>query len=287
MNPSPVVALNRAVAVSRVRGPADALLSIEALKLDGYYLFHTVRGHLLLELSRHAEAAGLLPRSAEVPLLRTGAAIHPQKDGILLARRLIRQRKQIGNHILHVGASEFIRRHGSARRHFLRVLEMLNHPGFVAPLRQPVQAGPILPPTPFIEWQPRRHSSGRSARLPRRKSGAVSTTSPFSGVKPQHQREQIFQLRIAQVHRLHHTARVSPRRDLEVRHQPVRIMPFAGVEQIRPGLRCIARHVVAAVAVLLAEIMDTRPFPRASTASTASGPEKSIGVGGGLRRGAA
>ena len=57
MNPSPVVALNRAVAISRVRGPADALHSIEALKLDGYYLFHTVRGHLLLELSRHAEAA--------------------------------------------------------------------------------------------------------------------------------------------------------------------------------------------------------------------------------------
>jgi RNA polymerase sigma-70 factor, ECF subfamily len=57
MNPSPVVALNRAVAISRVRGPADALLSIETLKLDGYYLFHTVRGHLLLELSRHAEAA--------------------------------------------------------------------------------------------------------------------------------------------------------------------------------------------------------------------------------------
>jgi RNA polymerase sigma-70 factor (ECF subfamily) len=58
MNPSPVVALNRAVAVSRVRGPADALLSIEALKkMDGYYLFHTVRGHLLLELNRYAEAA--------------------------------------------------------------------------------------------------------------------------------------------------------------------------------------------------------------------------------------
>ena len=61
MNASPVVALNRAVAIARVRGPAEALRSIEPLArepaLTGYYLFLAVRGHLLLELGRRAEAA--------------------------------------------------------------------------------------------------------------------------------------------------------------------------------------------------------------------------------------
>jgi RNA polymerase sigma-70 factor (ECF subfamily) len=61
MNPSPVVALNRAVAIARVRGAAEALESIEPLgndpKLRGYYLFLAVRGHLLLDLGRRAEAA--------------------------------------------------------------------------------------------------------------------------------------------------------------------------------------------------------------------------------------
>ena len=79
MNPSPVVALNSAVAISRVRGPAEALLSIEALSSDGYYLFHTVRGHLLLELSRPCRSGRLLPRSVEMPLLGTGKKIHPRE----------------------------------------------------------------------------------------------------------------------------------------------------------------------------------------------------------------
>jgi RNA polymerase sigma-70 factor (ECF subfamily) len=59
MNPSAVVALNRAVAIERVRGPAHALASIEPLsadaKMSGYYLYLAVRGHLLIELGRRAE----------------------------------------------------------------------------------------------------------------------------------------------------------------------------------------------------------------------------------------
>ena len=58
---SPVVALNRAVAVAKVHGPARALAALEPLesdpKLRDYYLLLAVRGHLLLELSRRAEAA--------------------------------------------------------------------------------------------------------------------------------------------------------------------------------------------------------------------------------------
>ncbi len=57
LNPSPVVALNRAVAIARVRGAAEALQSIESLNLPGYYLLLAVRGHLLLELGRCMEAA--------------------------------------------------------------------------------------------------------------------------------------------------------------------------------------------------------------------------------------
>jgi RNA polymerase sigma-70 factor, ECF subfamily len=56
MNSSPVVALNRAVAIARVRGAAAALESIEPLQLPGYYLLLAVRGHLLFDLGRRAEA---------------------------------------------------------------------------------------------------------------------------------------------------------------------------------------------------------------------------------------
>ncbi len=61
INPSPVVALNRAVAVAKVQGAATALALIAPLegnpKLRDYYLLPAVRGHLLLELGRREEAA--------------------------------------------------------------------------------------------------------------------------------------------------------------------------------------------------------------------------------------
>jgi RNA polymerase sigma-70 factor, ECF subfamily len=55
--PSPVVALNRAVAVAEVFGPAAALTSIDELKLADFYLFHSIRAHLLRRLGRDIEAA--------------------------------------------------------------------------------------------------------------------------------------------------------------------------------------------------------------------------------------
>jgi RNA polymerase sigma-70 factor, ECF subfamily len=55
--PSPVVALNRAVAVAEVEGPAAALALVDGLELDGYHLFHAVRADLLRRLGRGAEAA--------------------------------------------------------------------------------------------------------------------------------------------------------------------------------------------------------------------------------------
>jgi RNA polymerase sigma-70 factor (ECF subfamily) len=58
LQPSPVVTLNRAVAVSRVRGPEAALALIEPLErpLAGYFHFFGVRGSLLQQLGRREEA---------------------------------------------------------------------------------------------------------------------------------------------------------------------------------------------------------------------------------------
>jgi RNA polymerase sigma-70 factor, ECF subfamily len=54
---SPVVALNRAVAVAELHGPAEALELLDALAgLDGYRLLHSTRAELLRRLGRAAEA---------------------------------------------------------------------------------------------------------------------------------------------------------------------------------------------------------------------------------------
>ncbi len=58
LQPSPVVTLNRAVAISKVHGPQDALTLIEPLaqELSGYFHFHGVRGALLMQLGRPGDA---------------------------------------------------------------------------------------------------------------------------------------------------------------------------------------------------------------------------------------
>ncbi|HUX71130.1 MAG TPA: sigma-70 family RNA polymerase sigma factor [Cellulomonadaceae bacterium] len=57
MAPSPVVALNRAVAVAETDGPAAALALLEPLDLDRYQVFHAVRADLLGRLGRYDDAA--------------------------------------------------------------------------------------------------------------------------------------------------------------------------------------------------------------------------------------
>ncbi|WP_199752377.1 RNA polymerase sigma factor [Actinoplanes sp. ATCC 53533] len=64
--PTPVVALNRAVAIAEVSGPAAALPLVEALDLDRYHLFHAIRADLLKRLGRRAEAAAAYTRAAEL-----------------------------------------------------------------------------------------------------------------------------------------------------------------------------------------------------------------------------
>jgi RNA polymerase sigma-70 factor (ECF subfamily) len=57
LSPTPIVALNRAVAVAEVRGPAAALDVLDTLDLDAYHLFHATRADLLRRLDRVDEAA--------------------------------------------------------------------------------------------------------------------------------------------------------------------------------------------------------------------------------------
>lgn len=69
--PTPVVALNRAVAVAEVEGAHAALALVEATELTDYYLFHAIRAELLSRLGRDVEAAG----AYEAAINRTDNAI--------------------------------------------------------------------------------------------------------------------------------------------------------------------------------------------------------------------
>ncbi len=65
VSPTPVVALNRAVAVAEVDGPEAGLALVDALDLDGYYVFHAIRADLLRRLGRNAEAAAAYAAAIE------------------------------------------------------------------------------------------------------------------------------------------------------------------------------------------------------------------------------
>jgi RNA polymerase sigma-70 factor (ECF subfamily) len=77
--PTPVVALNRAIATGEVEGPAAALELVDELDLERYYPFHATRADLLQRLGRESEAAieyeraaALAPTDAEREFLRRG-----------------------------------------------------------------------------------------------------------------------------------------------------------------------------------------------------------------------
>jgi predicted RNA polymerase sigma factor len=69
-SPSPVVELNRAVAVSMAQGPAPALDIVDAIAsepaLRDYHLLPSVRGDLLARLGRTADARAEFARAAEL-----------------------------------------------------------------------------------------------------------------------------------------------------------------------------------------------------------------------------
>ena len=77
--PTPVVALNRAIAIGEVQGAATALALVDELTLDHYHPFHATRADLLRRLGRHSEAAAaykraaaMAPTEAERDFLRLG-----------------------------------------------------------------------------------------------------------------------------------------------------------------------------------------------------------------------
>jgi RNA polymerase sigma-70 factor (ECF subfamily) len=83
VTPSPIVALNRAVAVSMASGPAAGLVLVDALTrepaLASYHLLPSVRGDLLVKLGRAAEARAELTRAAAL-------ARNARERTLLLAR---------------------------------------------------------------------------------------------------------------------------------------------------------------------------------------------------------
>ena len=83
--PSPVVALNRAVAVAMTYGAAEGLALVDALRdapeLAGYHLLPAVRGDLLERLERHAEARAEFDRAAAL-------AVNARERALLRARAM-------------------------------------------------------------------------------------------------------------------------------------------------------------------------------------------------------
>ena len=74
IDPSPVAALNRAVAVAEVAGPATALPLVDAVGLDRFHIFHAVRADLLARLGRPAEARAAYDRALSLTANRPEAA---------------------------------------------------------------------------------------------------------------------------------------------------------------------------------------------------------------------
>ena len=81
--PTPVVALNRAVAVAELDGPAAGLAAVDGLPLQDYHPFHVTRATLLERLGRGPEAAEAYRRALAL-------ATNTAERGFL-ERRLARQ----------------------------------------------------------------------------------------------------------------------------------------------------------------------------------------------------
>jgi RNA polymerase sigma-70 factor (ECF subfamily) len=77
---SPVVELNRAVAVAEADGPEAGLRIADGLELDGYHYLHATRGELLRRLGRDEAARAALTRALEL--------VHDDAERRLLERRL-------------------------------------------------------------------------------------------------------------------------------------------------------------------------------------------------------
>jgi len=66
ISPTPVVALNRAIALGEVRGPDAALALLDDLALDDYHLFHAARADFLRRLGRSSDALQAYARAEDL-----------------------------------------------------------------------------------------------------------------------------------------------------------------------------------------------------------------------------
>jgi RNA polymerase sigma-70 factor (ECF subfamily) len=83
--PTPVVALNRAVAVAEVKGPDAALQALDAIApdLDAYHLLHAARGTMLRRLGRRDAARAAFERAADLaPTSRDRRFLARQMTGV-------------------------------------------------------------------------------------------------------------------------------------------------------------------------------------------------------------
>ena len=80
VTPTRVVALNRAVALAEVEGPASALAVVDGLDLDTYHPYHATRADLLRRLGRNPEAVAAYDRAI-------GLTANPAERALLAARR--------------------------------------------------------------------------------------------------------------------------------------------------------------------------------------------------------
>jgi RNA polymerase sigma-70 factor (ECF subfamily) len=89
LDPSPIVRLNRAIAVAELDGPEVALAEVDRLPLDGYQAFHATRADLLRRLGRSQESRAAYDRAI-------GLAGNPA-----VAAYLVRRRDQAGRPVKH------------------------------------------------------------------------------------------------------------------------------------------------------------------------------------------
>jgi RNA polymerase sigma-70 factor (ECF subfamily) len=80
VNPSPVVALNRAIVAAELDGPGVALAALDRLELDEYHAWHAARADLLRRLGRSADARAAYDRAI-------GLAVNPAEIRFLTRRR--------------------------------------------------------------------------------------------------------------------------------------------------------------------------------------------------------
>jgi RNA polymerase sigma-70 factor (ECF subfamily) len=80
VNPTPIVALNRAIVIAELDGPAVALADVERLSMQRYHAWHATRADLLRRLSRSADARSAYDAAIDL-------AVNPAEIRYLKRRR--------------------------------------------------------------------------------------------------------------------------------------------------------------------------------------------------------